>query len=288
MGILDLVQGISKAPHNNMFVLMGKPGSGKTTLAGTFPKPMLYVSIDKDGGGEVLKGYSDDEIKTLCLSSDPVGTPNGKNIHQKVMELVKELSTTTHPYKTIVIDAYSSIEEGLVDYSEKVKGKKLSLDERGTVGTLMMNLRDAIVDLSRTGLCFVIVTHIKDKETTDNTTGEKTTMIIPKMSYNNGNLLLERASVVAYCSKKTIINSDGTRRVAFLTYIGAHPNMDTKFRTEDKMMETGLYIENATYDKLEELRKNKKQITSIEKLNVVESQNNPFSDEEKKDEGEDW
>lgn len=288
MSMLDLVQGISKEPHNNFTVIMGKPGSGKTTVAGTYPKPMLYVSIDTDGGGEVLKCYSDDDIKTLQLKSDDPTVPGAKHIQTKIMELLNELSQS-HPYKTVVLDAYSSIEEGVALFWEKMKGKKLNLDERGSLGTLMLNLRNKIVDLSRGDVQYVAICHIKDKKTTDNTTGEESTMIVPKMSYNNGNVLLERASNVMYCSKRTVINEDGTRRVAFLTYVGAHPNMDTKFRTEGKLLETGLYIENATFDKLEELRKNNKSIENIEKLNVVESQENPFSDEnENKSEGEDW
>lgn len=288
MSMLDLVQGISKEPHNNFTVIMGKPGSGKTTVAGTYPKPMLYVSIDTDGGGEVLKCYSDDEIKTIQLNSDDPTVPGAKHIQTKIMELLNELSQP-HPYKTVVLDAYSSIEEGVALFWEKMKGKKLNLDERGSLGTLMLNLRNKIVELSRGDVQYVAICHIKDKKTTDNTTGEESTMIVPKMSYNNGNVLLERASNVMYCSKRTVINEDGTRRVAFLTYVGAHPNMDTKFRTEGKLLETGLYIENATFDKLEELRKNNKSIENIEKLNVVESQENPFSEEnENKSEGEDW
>lgn len=288
MSMLDLVQGISKEPHNNFTVIMGKPGSGKTTVAGTYPKPMLYVSIDTDGGGEVLKCYSDDEIKTIQLNSDDPTVPGAKHIQTKIMELLNELSQS-HPYKTVVLDAYSSIEEGVALFWEKMKGKKLNLDERGSLGTLMLNLRNKIVDLSRGDVQYVAICHIKDKKTTDNTTGEESTMIVPKMSYNNGNVLLERASNVMYCSKRTVINEDGTRRVAFLTYVGAHPNMDTKFRTEGKLLETGLYIENATFDKLEELRKNNKSIEKMEKLNVVESQENPFSEEnENKSEGEDW
>lgn len=288
MSMLDLVQGISKEPHNNFTVIMGKPGSGKTTVAGTYPKPMLYVSIDTDGGGEVLKCYSDDEIKTIQLNSDDPTVPGAKHIQTKIMELLNELSQP-HPYKTVVLDAYSSIEEGVALFWEKMKGKKLNLDERGSLGTLMLNLRNKIVDLSRGDVQYVAICHIKDKKTTDNTTGEESTMIVPKMSYNNGNVLLERASNVMYCSKRTVINEDGTRRVAFLTYVGAHPNMDTKFRTEGKLLETGLYIENATFDKLEELRKNNKSIEKMEKLNVVESQENPFSEEnENKSEGEDW
>lgn len=288
MGMLDLVQGISKEPHNRFTVILGKPGSGKTTLAGTYPKPLLYVSIDTDGGGEVLKCYSDDEVKTLQLKADEIGTPGAKNVYMKLMELLDELKNNT-TYKTVIIDAYSSIEEGLVNYLEKVKGKKLSLDERGTVGTMMLRMRDKLVDLSRGDTEYVVISHIKDKETTDNTTGEKSIMLIPKMSYNNGNQLLERASNVMYCSKRTVINEDGTRRVAFLTYIGAHPNIDTKLRTEGKMLETGIYVEGLTYDKIQDIIKNKKELKNIEKLNVVESQENPFSDDnENKSEGEDW
>lgn len=285
MGMLDLVQGISKEPHNKLTILMGKPGSGKTTVAGTFPKPMLYVAIDTDGGGEVLKGYSDNDIKVLHITSDVPGTQNAKHVQTKLMELVKELSTTEHPYKTIVIDAYSSVEEGVVNYLEKVKQKKLNLEERGMIAGMMLNLRNALVDLSRGEVEIVAVCHIKDKESTDNTTGEKSIMIIPKMSYNNGNLLLERASAVVYCARKTIINEDNSRRVAFLSYIGAHPNMDTKLRTAGKKIESGLYIEDFTYDKLQEIINGTKVVEEMTKLNVVEPKESV--EETKKDE-EEW
>lgn len=281
MGMLDLVQGISKEPHNRLTILMGKAGSGKTTLAGTFPKPILYVSIDTDGGGEVLKGYGDDEIKRLALTSDVPGTPGAKHIQAKVMELLSELEGK-HPYKTVIFDAYSSIEEGLVNYIEKLKGKRLNLDERGSIGTLMLNLRNKIVDLSRGDVEYVCITHVKYKEDVDNTTGEKSQILIPKMSYNNGNLLLERASNVMYMARRTVISDDGTRTVKFLAYVGAHPNMDTKIRTEKPLETSGLYIENCSYDKIQSLVKGE---TKIEKINVVESTENPF-DEDNEDKGE--
>lgn len=285
MGMLDTLRGISQEPHNKLTILMGKPGSGKTTVSGTFPKPMLYVAIDTDGGGEVLKSYSDDEIKVLHITSDVPGTKDAKHVQAKLMDLVKELNATNHNFKTIVIDAYSSVEEGVVNYLEKVKQKKLNLEERGMIAGMMLNLRNALVDLSRGDVEIVAVCHIKDKESTDNTTGEKSIMIIPKMSYNNGNLLLERASAVVYCARKTIINEDNSRRVAFLSYIGAHPNMDTKLRTAGKKIESGLYIEDFTYDKLQEIINGTKVVEEMTKLNVVEPKES--IEENKKDE-EEW
>ena len=285
MGMLDLVQGISQEPHNKLTILMGKPGSGKTTVAGTFPKQMLYVAIDTDGGGEVLKGYGDDDIKVIHITSDVPGTNDSKHVQVKLMELIAELKAKKHPYKTVVIDAYSSIEEGVVNYLEKAKGKKLNLEERGGIATLMLNLRNALVELSRGDVEVVCICHIKDKECTDNTTGEKSIMIIPKMSYNNGNVLLERASAVIYCARKTIINEDGSRRVAFLSYVGAHPNMDTKLRTAGKKIESGLYIEDFTYDKLQEIINGEKVVEKMEKLNVVEPKET--TNEENKQE-EEW
>lgn len=292
MGMLDMVKGISAEPHNRFTIFMGKPGSGKTTSAGTFPKPILYVAIDTDGGGEVLKGYSDNDVKTLQLTSDDPKSEGAKHIQTKLMDLLDELSKP-HPYKTVIFDAYSSIEEGTVNYLEKKKQKKLSLDERGSVGTLMLNLRNKIVDLSRGDVEYIAICHIKDKEDVDNTTGEKNKMIVPKMSYNNGNVLLERASNVMYTARKTIIENDGTRRVAFLTYIGAHPNMDTKLRTEGKKLEGGLYIEDFTYEKLQDIIKGNKKQEDIEKINVVENQTNPFNEEnenenENENKGEEW
>lgn len=280
MGLLELAKGISTEAHNRVTIIVGKPGCGKTTTAGTFPKPMLYVALDSDGGGEVLKCYSDDEVKVLTLKADQPGTPGAKHLQAKVMDLLKELKGP-HPYKSVVFDAYSSIEENVVNFSEKVKGKKLSLDERGSVATLMLNLRNELVELSRGDVEYVCICHVKTKQCVDNTTGETTEMIIPKMSYNNGNILMERASAVIYSVRRTVVNDDGTRAVKFLTYVGAHPNMDTKLRTKGKMSTTGMYVENLTYDKLQELMKGEAPIE--QKINVVETQTNPFDDENKEE-----
>lgn len=284
--LLDLVKPISEAEHNKLTVILGKPGSAKTTAAGTYPKPILYVQVGDDGGAEVLKNYDDADIKIFDLAT-MIKEPG--HLGKKLMILLKDLEEDLGPYKTVVIDAYSSIEEDVVSFLEKSKGKALSLQERGSIGGFMLTLRDKVVALSRKGNAeYVLISHVKTKQSTDTTTGEEIKQLIPKMTENNGNNLLERASNVMYAVRRTVIDEDGKPGVKFLMYIGAHPNIDTKIRTAGKSVAVGTYIEEFTYDKLVNIINGSEKIEDIKKVNVVEASGakNPF--DEPTTENEEW
>lgn len=280
MSFLDKLEGISTMSVNKLTVIMGFPGSGKTKLAGTFPKPLLYVSIGDDGGGVVLKGYSDSEVKVVNLKTDESGTSVAKT-----KALLKELKDNPkHGFKSVVFDAWTSLQEELEQYSVNKKGCRLSFDEWATIGKELLDCRDKVVDLSKTQDCeYVLICHVKDKEDTDNLTNEISKSIIPKMTGTNGKILLERANNVVYCCRKTVKNADGSTAVKFLTYLGAHPNIDTKLRTPKKLFEgVGCYIEDCTYDKITALING----SEIEKVEVVETPSNPF--ESDKGENNQW
>lgn len=281
MGLLDKVEGISKAVENHFTVILGKPGSGKTTLAGTYPKPMLYVAIGNDGGSEVLKGYKDDEVSYLKLESD--------NLYVNLLTLANELKEKRNgKYKSVVIDAYTSIPETLIASMEKSKGRRLSLQEQGTIGTMMTTLRDKFVDLSTMGNCeYIAVCHIKNTEENDNITGEKVNRYVTKMSLNNGNILLERANNVMYCCRKNVMTESGELKAGFLTYLGAHPNIDTKFRTKSRPFGTsnGIYVENCTYDIIEKLKQGNA-FDEAKSAEVVETKGNPFEEKDEENNNE--
>lgn len=285
MNWLEQIKGISSATHNNLTVIMGKIGTRKTTSAGTYPKPILYITIGTDGGEEVLKSYNDDDIKILNLESDSLKTKTTttpKHIYAKMMEVLQELKSP-HPFKTVVIDPYSGIEEGLVKFFEEQKGKKLNQPEWGIVGGMMLNMRDTIADLARGTVEYVLVCHTKENRTVDSVTGKESIEIVPKMTLRNGSSLLEKASNVMYACRKTVLSDGGIPEVKFLMYIGAHPYMDTKIRLPNaENMEKGMYIENFTYDKLQEMIKNNKFESDV---TVVEQQN-PFDDDEEKSNSE--
>lgn len=278
MSYLDKVKGISEELSNKLTVIMGYPGSGKTSLAGTYPKPMLYVTIGDDGGGVVLKQYSDNDVKVIEIKTDTTTSVS------KVKELLKELKENPkHGYKTIVFDAWTSLQEELEQFARNKKGTNLNFDEWASIGKELLDCRDKVVDLSKTQDCeFVLVCHVKDKEETDNLTNEITKSIIPKMTGTNGKILLERANNVMYCCRKNVKDENGRMSVKFLTYIGAHPSIDTKLRTDKKLFDgVGTYIENCTYEKIQELIDGKLN----EKIEVIENVKNPF---ETKDGNEQW
>lgn len=285
MSWLDEAKGVSMARRNRLTVIMGKVGTRKTTSAGTYPKPMLYITIGNDGGEEVLRSYGDDEIKVLNLETDPIKDANGratiqpKTSYVKLMEVLKELANP-HPYKTVVIDPYSSIQEDLVNFYTTQKGKQLNENEWGFVGKQMTDMRDAIVALACKDVEYVIVTHVKENRTTDSITGKESIEIVPKMTLRNGSLLLEKASNVMYACRKTVLSQTGIPEVKFLMYIGAHPYMDTKLRMPSaENMEKGLYIEDFTYDKLQDMIANNKFESNV--TIVEQERTNLFDDEEK-------
>lgn len=281
MGFLDKAKGISHIPANKLDVILGFPGSGKTTLAATYPKPMLYIQIGNDGGGIVMKDWADEDIKYILLENDTEGT-----IYTKLMGLLAELREAKGAnFKTAVIDAYSSIEETMLLTAARTKGRSLSWDERGAITQAMVTLRDEIVSLSiDTPITFVEISHLKTTDSTDNISGESTTRYIPKMSQGNGNIMLERANNVMYCARKVVINND-KQEVKFLTYIGAHPNIDTKFRYKSELLtkDKGIYIEDCTYDKIQQLKNGAVETVKTVKEPInKQTDANPFETGDKK------
>lgn len=282
MSILQTAKGISQIPNNKLHIIMGFPGSGKTTLAATYPKPMLFVQIGDDGGGIVMSNWDDKDISFILLESDKNGT-----IYVKLMQLLKELREQPTLYKTVVIDAYSSIEENMISTAVQTKGKTLSWDERGAITQAMVNLRDTIVNLSKvTPMTFVEITHLKSAESTDNISGETTVRYIPKMSQNNGNIMLERANNIMYCTRKVVADDNGQPTVKFLTYIGAHPNIDTKYRYKSPLLseDSGIYIENCTYEKIQSLSDSTTDLKTVTVIEPIKKEDtNPFNTQEAKE-----
>ena len=241
---------------------MGKPKSGKTLIAASYPKPMLYVSIGNDGGGRVImtKYRSDVEkglIKVKNLRNDmPVGGKIKETSCDKLAKLLRDLrDPNADKFKTIVIDTFAALQDDYKVYLETTKGgKALSMQEWGDVAKMVLSLKDNMKRFSEEqGVTFVWITHTSEQELTETSGLNKEIRIIPDLTIKTGIKCMKDASNIFYCCRKTCLNDKGEKEVKFLTYVGPHPLMDTG--TRDMLLETGEFIEDFNYDKWQALIK---------------------------------
>ena len=241
---------------------MGKPKSGKTLIAASYPKPLLYVSIGNDGGGRVImtKYRSDVEkglIKVENLRNDmPVGGKIKETSCDKLAKLLRDLrEPNADKFKTIVIDTFAALQDDYKVYLETSKGgKALSMQEWGDVAKMVLSLKDNMKRFSEEqGVTFVWITHTSEQELTETSGLNKEIRIIPDLTIKTGIKCMKDASNIFYCCRKTCLNDKGEKEVKFLTYVGPHPLMDTG--TRDMLLETGEFVEDFNYDKWQALIK---------------------------------
>lgn len=241
-------------------MFMGKPKSGKTLIAGSAPKPLLYISVGNDGGGRVLQTkYAEDIkkglIKVKNLKNDPiVGGKIAKTSIEKLAKILAELRQEgADKFRTIVIDTVGALQDDYKTYLEFTKGgKALSKQEWGDVAKMMLNIKDNMKRFSEEQqIKFIWITHTSEQELYETSGLNMEIRIVPDLTIKTGVKYMKDASNIFYCCRKTTINAKGEKEVKFLTYVGPHPLMDTG--TRDMLLETGGFIENFNYDKWQQL-----------------------------------
>lgn len=239
---------------------MGKPKSGKTLIAGSYPKPLLYVSVGNDGGGRVLRmAYQKDIdaglIKVKNLRNDPpVGGKISKTSIEKMAALLAELRRPgSDQFKTIVIDTIGALQDDYKTYMEFTKGgKALSQPEWGEVGKMVLNIKDNMKRFSEEQHCNIVwISHTREQEVYETSGLDKEIRIVPDLTINTGVKYMKDASNIFYCCRKSVYGPKGEKIVKFLTFVGPHPLMDTG--TRDMALKMGEFVEDFNYDKWQKM-----------------------------------
>lgn len=104
-------------------MLSGKSGIGKTWFALDFPKPYY---IDSEGGA-VRQKYIE---KLIASGGMYFGKDEGSRDFATVIEEVKELATTKHGFKTLVIDSFSYLYNSFAAIAEERVGSDYGRDKK--------------------------------------------------------------------------------------------------------------------------------------------------------------
>lgn len=149
---LKAKQPVDVKPTKPKFMISGESGVGKTFFALDFPKPYL---IDSEGGA-TREQYQEKLKKT---GGAYFGKEEGSQDFKSVIEEVKQLTTTKHEYKTLIIDSFTYLYMLEASEAEAKGGSDFGRDKK------MANIptRQLISVLEKCDLNIILICHSKTK-----------------------------------------------------------------------------------------------------------------------------
>lgn len=229
---------ISKLGQRNLWVLYGKSNSGKTYVASTFPKPMLYIQIGDDGSNTIanVKG-----IKAISINS----VEDFKNLAEELLDDTQ--------YKTVVADTFSLVVNEWTQQKVTMKGKKMT---QQLWGDLKIDQEELIKSMHKIAKNHIVV--LTCHESTDSIEGmedEISPDVRPSVSKGARTYLEGMANYGIHTTKitKEVTKGNTTKEVVkYAADIGPNPYYWTKLQI-DPSIKVPSRIINPTYDKFMEI-----------------------------------
>lgn len=223
----------------------GRSGSGKTTVAGTFPKPLLVLDIG-ERGTDSLASIPDVDVITVTS-------------WEELEAIYWELSTGETKYKSVVIDAVHSMQNQAIQEARELAKKQdkdaTSQRDMGQATGLMNTWNYNYRDLRDVGINVVFLAHDRLREVdTDDGVDAITPEVGPNLMPNVGKTLMGAVNIIGYTyiaevSEKKVPGKKAEVRKEYRMLLGANSVYNTKVRSP-KENATPEFIVDPNYDKL--------------------------------------
>lgn len=236
MGLIDEAVDIEELGQSNLWVIYGKSNSGKTKVASTFPKPLLYIQLGDDGSNTIAQV---DGIKALVVESID-------DLKKIAKEVIKDKT-----YKTVVVDTFSMIVSEWVD--QKIIAKKKRMTQQAW-GDLKADTEEIIRLFQKAAKRHIVV--LTCHESTDSIEGmedEITPDVRPSVSKGARTYLEGMANYGIHLAKvtkeKTLKNGTTKEVVRFVADVGPNVYYWTKFQIDPSIKLPDRVI-NPSYNKI--------------------------------------
>jgi phage nucleotide-binding protein len=246
--VLDRIKPVTSLGLVLAALFYGKAGTGKTTVAATFPKPLLHLDIREKGTDSIS------DMKEV----DSISIEDWDQFEQ----VYWYLKSKENKYKTVVIDAVSQLQDFALIAALKENGKDESdqISKRdfgmaaGRLKSWIINYRDLVDD----EINVVFLAHDRTSEGEDSEDGEMTPSVGPRLMPSVASVLTAAVKIIGNTfvkeSHEKLEGGKIERRVVYCMRLGPHAYYTTKVR-QPKGSYAPDIIENPGYPAMVQIMK---------------------------------
>jgi len=191
--------------------IVGENGLGKTTLAATFPGPVVFIRTED--GAQVLAGRDDVALFPVAKTS------------QDVLDAIHTLATENHRFKTVVLDSITQLNTIIEHEIIAADGKAKSINQAAggygagysAAAERHRQIREALGELSVAKNMHVVFIAHSDVETIDLPDQDPYQRYTIRMHKKSVAHYSDNVDLVAYVKLKTFVRGDSERKKAIST-----------------------------------------------------------------------
>lgn len=239
MSIADKIVAVKALPKVLSALIYGRSGTGKTTLAGSFPKPCLVVDIGEKGTDSICQFEGVDVITVSAWTE---------------LEELYWFLRESDKYKSVVLDQVSSLQDFCMVHCMNEEGKDV-MSQRlwGSVSGLMKTWLLNYRDLTDRGINVAFIAH--DRTSKDGGGDDDDAIdpqVGPRLMPSVAGTLNGAVKVIGNTFVREVFLEDKTRKVEYCLRIGPNAIYTTKIRNP---LGTDIpdYIVDPTYDMIMQL-----------------------------------